>query len=92
MSQLPGTPMDHTPSNALPAPSRIRRLVAALGLVSCVALSGCAVIAVADMAASAVVGVAGLAVDAAVGTARIGGKVIGKTADVVLGADEVPAD
>jgi hypothetical protein len=92
MPQLPGTPMNHTPSNPLPAPSRFRRLVAALGLVSCVALSGCAVIAVADMAASAAVGVAGLAVDAAVGTARIGGKVIGKTADVVLGADEVRAD
>ena len=51
-------------------------------------LSGCAVIAVADVAASAVVGVAGLAVDAAVGTARIGGKVIGAGADAVLGSDD----
>ena len=55
-------------------------------------LSGCAVLAVADVAASAVVGVGGLAVDAAVGTARIGGKVIGKTADLVLGSDPAPAD
>lgn len=63
------------------------------GLVLCsLVLSGCAVIAVADVAASAVVGVAGLAVDAAVGTAKIGGKVIGKTADVVLGSDAAPAD
>ncbi len=45
-------------------------------------------ITVADVAASAVVGVAGLAVDAAVGTARIGGKIIGKTADAVMGPDE----
>ena len=50
-------------------------------LASSVVLSGCAV-----------VGVAGLAVDAAVGTAKIGGKVIGKTADVVLGSDAAPAD
>jgi hypothetical protein len=52
------------------------------------ALSGCTVLAVADVAASAVVGTAGLAVDAAVGTAKIGGKVIGKTADLVLGSDK----
>lgn len=54
-------------------------------------LGGCTVLAVADVAASAVVGTAGLVVDAAVGTARIGGKVIGKTADVVLGSDEAAA-
>ena len=51
-------------------------------------LSGCAVIAVADVAASAVVGTAGLAVDATIGAAKLGGKVIGKTADVILGGDE----
>ena len=56
------------------------------------ALGGCTVLAVADVAASAVVGTAGVVVDAAVGTARIGGKVIGKTADVVLGSDEKPGD
>lgn len=51
-------------------------------------LSGCAVVAVVDVAASAVVGVAGLAVDAAVGTARVGGKLIGAGADAVLGSDD----
>ncbi len=51
-------------------------------------LSGCAVIAVADVAASAVVGTAGLAVDATIGAAKLGGKVIGKTADVLLGSDD----
>lgn len=65
---------------------RAARLLVLGGLA--LALSGCAVIAAADLAASAAVGVAGLAVDAAIGTARIGGKVIGKTADVVLGGDE----
>jgi hypothetical protein len=39
-----------------------------------------------------VVGTAGLVVDAAVGTAKIGGKVIGKTADVVMGSDAAPAE
>jgi hypothetical protein len=67
-----------------PAPV-LRPLLAGL-LALC--LSGCTVLAVADVAASAVVGVGVLAVDAAVGTARIGGKVIGKTADLVLGSDE----
>jgi hypothetical protein len=65
-------------------PSFLRLLSSALLVV---ALSGCTVLAVADVAASAVVGVGGLAVDAAVGTAKIGGKVIGKTADMVLGSD-----
>ena len=51
-------------------------------------LSGCAVIAVADVAVSAAASAAGLAVDATIGAARIGGKVIGKTADVLLGDDE----
>lgn len=55
-------------------------------------LGGCTVLAVADVAASAVVGTAGLVVDAAVGTARVGGKVIGKTADLVLSGDELPAE
>lgn len=61
-------------------------------LLSLPALGGCAVVAVADVAASAVVGVAGLAVDAAVGTARIGGKIIGAGADAVLGSDEKTTD
>jgi hypothetical protein len=49
-------------------------------------LSGCAVVAVVDTAASAVIGVGGLVVDAAVGTVRIGGKVVGAGADMVLGS------
>jgi hypothetical protein len=55
-------------------------------------LGGCAVIAVADVAASAVVGVGGLVVDAAVGTARIGGKIIGAGADAVLDSDDEAQD
>ena len=56
-------------------------------------LSGCAVVAIADTAASAVIGVGGLVVDAAVGTVRIGGKVVGAGADMVLGNDsEVEVD
>ena len=56
-------------------------------------LSGCAVVAVVDTAASAVIGVGGLVVDAAVGTVRIGGKVVGAGADMVLGNDsEVEVD
>lgn len=67
------------------------RLALALG-VSSLLLSGCAVIAVVDVAASAVVGVAGLAVDAVVGTAKIGGKIIGAGADAALGSDEDDKD
>ena len=74
-------------STAVPARASRLRLALALGVCGLL-LSGCAVIAVADVAASAVVGVAGLAVDAAVGTARIGGKIIGAGADAVLGSDE----
>ncbi len=85
--------MNHRELNRMSASPRSRVLVAVLWVVvTGAALSGCAVVAVADMAASAAVGVAGLAVDAAVGTARIGGKVIGKTADVVLGSDETPVE
>ena len=63
----------------------MKRLITLLTLLT---LSGCAVIAVADVAVSAAAGAAGLAVDATVGAARIGGQVIGKTADVLLGGDE----
>jgi hypothetical protein len=62
----------------------------ALVLLSVPLLGGCAVIAVADVAASVMVGTAGLAVDAAVGTAKIAGKAVGKTADLVLGSDPAP--
>ena len=77
------------PAVSLFAVRRVGMLLVA-GLLP--ALGGCTVLAVADVAASAVVGTAGLVVDAAVGTARIGGKVIGKTADVVLGSEEAAAD
>lgn len=62
----------------------------AVVLLTAPLLGGCAVIAVADMAASIAVGTAGLAVDAAVGTAKIAGKAVGKTADLVLGSDPAP--
>ena len=61
-------------------------------LLSTSLLGGCAVVAVADVAASAVVGVAGLAVDATVGTVRIGGKIVGAGADAVLGSDAEKKD
>jgi hypothetical protein len=78
------------PVNA--ATSARRSRVSSILLIACaLALPGCAVLAVADLAASAVVGTAGLVVDAAVGTVKIGGKVIGKTADVVFGSDPAPA-
>ena len=70
-----------------------RRSALALALgVAGVATSGCAVVAIADTAASAVIGVGGLVVDAAVGTVRIGGKVVGAGADLVLGSGSASAD
>ena len=81
-----------TPSpTAAGVSARRVRLAVALGL-SVGVLSGCAVVAVVDVAASAVVGVAGLAVDTAVGTARIGGKIIGAGADAVLDDEAATAD
>lgn len=81
-----------TPSNPL-IRTRFGRLRLALALgVGSLLLSGCAVIAVVDVAASAVVGVAGLAVDAVVGTAKIGGKIIGAGADAALGSDDEKDD
>lgn len=85
--------MNTTETNRLSAPQRTRLVAAVLLLVvSSVALSGCAVVAVADLAASAAVGVAGLAVDAAVGTVKIGGKIIGAGADAALGSDSAPSE
>jgi hypothetical protein len=69
-------------------PKRLQRWAAVLLLAP--VLQGCAVLAVADVAASVVVGTAGLAVDAAVGTAKMAGSVVGKTADVVFGTDPAP--
>ena len=57
-----------------------------MALLTVGSLSGCAVVAVVDTAASAVIGVGGLVVDAAVGTVRMGGKVVGAGADLVLGS------
>ena len=81
----------HTAARSAVLLSSVRRVGAVLLAALLPALGGCTVLAVADVAASAVVGTAGLVVDAAMGTARIGGKVIGKTADVVLGGDEAAA-
>jgi hypothetical protein len=86
-------PVNKPAEPSLRGSAPLQRLAARAALLLCgLALSGCAVIAVADVAASAALGVAGLAVDAAVGTAKIGGKVIGKAADAVLGADGTPAE
>ncbi len=81
----------HTAARLAVSLSSVRKVGAVLPAALLPALGGCTVLAVADVAASAVVGTAGLVVDAAVGTAKIGGKVIGKTADVVLGSDEAAA-
>lgn len=81
----------HTAARSAVLLSSVRMVGAVLLAALLPALGGCTVLAVADVAASAVVGTAGLVVDAAMGTARIGGKVIGKTADVVLGGDEAAA-
>ena len=82
----------HQPSFARSTTTAKRQLtLSALLIASGLGLSGCTVLAVADLAASAVVGTAGLVVDAAVGTAKIGGKVIGKTADVVMGGNAAAA-
>jgi hypothetical protein len=61
---------------------RCMTLLAALACSA--ALSGCAVVSVADTAVSVGAGVVGLAADAAIGTARIAGKAVGATADAVL--------
>jgi hypothetical protein len=80
----------HRPSLHITTAVGCQRASVALLLACTFVLPGCTVLAVADLAASAVVGTAGLVVDAAVGTARIGGKVIGKTADLVIGSDAPP--
>ncbi|MDH4377485.1 MAG: hypothetical protein QE494_14410 [Ramlibacter sp.] len=49
----------------------LRSVRLAVALASATALSGCAVIAVADTAATVVVGTVGLAADAVIGTARM---------------------
>jgi hypothetical protein len=72
----------------MPEDLMLRRCALVLAVAgACSMASGCAVVAIVDTAASAVVGVGGLVVDAAVGTVRIGGKVVGAGADLVLGTD-----
>lgn len=80
-----------TPSPVIRARAGRAHLALTFG-VCCLLLSGCAVVAVVDVAASAVVGVAGLAVDAVVGTAKIGGKIIGAGADAALDSDDEDQD
>ena len=68
-----------------------RALFAALMLALVLPLGGCAVASVASTAVSVGASAVGLAADAAIGTVRIGGKVVGATADAVLpGGGESP--
>lgn len=62
--------------------NKLRKILLSCLLVS-LGLPGCAVIAVADIAATVAVNTVGLAADAAIGTVRIAGKVVGATADAV---------
>lgn len=56
---------------------RLRCALMLLAVATAGGLGGCAVVSVGA-------GAVGLAADAAIGTARIGGKVIGATADAVI--------
>lgn len=60
----------------------LRGAAAAIGAAAL--LNGCAVVAVADMAATVAVKGVGLAADAAIGTVRLTGKAVGAAADAVL--------
>ena len=64
----------------------LRRCLSALlvAIAASTTLGGCAVVSVAGTAVSVTAGAVGLAADAAIGTVRIGGKVIGATADAVI--------
>jgi hypothetical protein len=57
-------------------------------LVVAASASGCAVVSVASTAVGVAATAGGVAVDAAVGTAKVAGKVVSKTVDVVAGDDE----
>ena len=59
-------------------------LRAVLCIVLVGTLSGCAVVAVTSTVVGVGASAVGLAADAVVGTVRIGGKVIGATADAVI--------
>jgi hypothetical protein len=62
----------------------IQRILLAAALATTVALSGCAVVAVADVAATVAVKTVGLAADATIGTARLAGRAVGAAADAVI--------
>ncbi|MGJ7544531.1 hypothetical protein [Variovorax sp. LT1R16] len=64
---------------------KLLRTLLYLSLVSL--LGGCAVVAVTSTVVGVGASAVGLAADAVVGTVRIGGKVIGATADAVLPGD-----
>lgn len=63
--------------------SRARTLTVAL-LAATALLQGCAVIAVADVAATVAVKTVGLAADATIGTARLAGRAVGAVADAAI--------
>jgi len=68
---------------------KLLRILLCLSLVSL--LGGCAVVAVTSTVVAVGASAVGLAADAVVGTVRIGGKVIGATADAVLpGGGDAP--
>ena len=74
-------------SALLKAPTMTRTLALLLTCaLASLNLSGCAVVAVADVVATVAVKSVGLAADAAIGTVRIAGKVVGGAADAVLPA------
>ena len=55
-----------------------------IALLTCLHVSGCAVVAAVDTTATVAVKTVGLAADAAIGTARIAGKVVGAAADAAM--------
>jgi hypothetical protein len=65
-------------------------LRAVLCIVLVGTLSGCAVVAVTSTVVGVGASAVGLAADAVVGTVRIGGKVIGATADAVIPGGGAP--
>ncbi len=67
--------------------NRISTTIVAIAMLS-IAMSGCAVIAVADTVGTVAVKTVGLAADAAIGTVKVAGKVVGKAADAALGSDK----
>ncbi len=69
---------------AEPGALMIQRILLAVLLAATLALQGCAVIAVADVAATVAVKTVGLAADATIGTARLAGRAVGAVADAAI--------